>query len=65
MPNINADPNDLSLRGESGIKNHFGAIVYGSWHNHSVSIPMNSLSTVFLAEVMAILKCTELLMSQS
>jgi len=39
-------------------------VFYGPRDNHRVSIPMGSLPTVFLAEVMAILRCMELLMSK-
>jgi hypothetical protein len=40
-------------------------VFYGPTGNHRVSIPMGSLSTVFLAEVMAILRYTKLLMSKN
>jgi len=46
----------------SGIKNHFDAGVYELRESHKDSIPMGSLSTVFLAKVMAVLRCTELLL---
>ena len=48
----------------SGICNHFGAGVYGPRDNHTESI-VCSLFTVFQAEVMAILRCTELLLSKN
>ena len=39
-------------------------VFYGPTDNHRVSIPMGSLSTVLLAEVMSILRYTKLLMSK-
>jgi len=39
-------------------------VFYGPADNHRVRIPMGSLSTVFLAEVMAILRYMKLLMSK-
>jgi hypothetical protein len=45
----------------SGIQNCFGAGIYGPSYDYRESIPMGSLSTVFFAEVMAILRCVELL----
>jgi hypothetical protein len=49
----------------SGINNHFSAGVYGPRDNHRESIPMGSLCTVFQAEVMAIVRCTQLLLSRN
>jgi hypothetical protein len=49
----------------SEINNRFGAGVYGPRDDQRKSIPMGSLSTVFVAEVMAILKCTEILVSKN
>jgi len=39
-------------------------VFYGPMDNHRVSIPMGSLSTVFLAEMMAIPRYRELIMSK-
>jgi ribonuclease HI len=49
----------------SGIQNCFGAGIYGPSCNYRESIPMGSLSTVFSAEVMAILRCTKLLLTKN
>jgi hypothetical protein len=49
----------------SGIQNCFGAGIYGPSYDDRESIPMGRLSTVFSAEVMAILKCTELLLTKN
>jgi hypothetical protein len=49
----------------SGIHNCFGAGMYGPLYNYRKSIPMGSLSMVFSAEVMAILRCTELLLTKN
>jgi hypothetical protein len=46
----------------SRVNSHFGA---GPTDNHRESIPMDSLSTVFQAEVMAIFRCTQLLLSKN
>jgi hypothetical protein len=56
---------DLWCMDESGINNCFGAGVYEPTDNHRETIPMGSLSTVFQAEVMAILRCRELLVSKN
>jgi hypothetical protein len=65
MPGKIADPNiDFFYTDGSVISNHFGA-GGGPRGNHRESIPMGSLSTVFQAEVMAILRCTELLLSKN
>ena len=56
-PDKKIDPNvDLRFTNELGIHYCFGAGIYGSIYNHWEI----SLSTVFSAEVMAILRCTEL-----
>jgi len=47
----------------SEINNRFGEGVYGPRDDQRKSIPMGNLSTIFLAEVMAILKYTEILVS--
>jgi hypothetical protein len=44
-----------------GIHDCFGAGMYGPLYNYRESIPMGSLSIVFSAEVVAVLRCTELL----
>jgi hypothetical protein len=55
-----ADPNiDIWYKDRLGIRNSFGG-VYGLRNYHSS--PMGSLSTVFQVEVMAILRCKELLL---
>jgi hypothetical protein len=62
LPGKTANPNvDTSFTDRSGIKNHFGVGVYELWESHRDSIPMRSLSKVFLAKVMAVLRSTELL----
>jgi len=55
---------DTWFTDRSGIKNHFGAGVYQLSDSHRHSIPMGSLPSVFLAMVMAVLRCTELLLSK-
>jgi hypothetical protein len=49
---------DLWFTDRSGIHDCFGAGFYGHLYNYSEHIPMGSLSTVFSAEVMGILRCT-------
>jgi hypothetical protein len=49
----------------SGIQDCFGAGIYGPSYNYRESIPMGSLSTVFSAEVMAVLRCIELLLTKN
>jgi ribonuclease HI len=49
----------------SGIQNCFGAGIYGPSYDYRESIPMESLSTVFFAEVMAILRCVKLLLRKN
>jgi hypothetical protein len=49
----------------SGIQDCFGAGIYGPSYDYRESIPMGSLSTVYFAEVMAILRCTELLLTKN
>jgi len=56
------NPNVIWYTERSGIGNRFGAGVYGPRDNHKENIPLGSLSTAFQAEVMAILRCTELLL---
>jgi len=56
---------DIWYMDGSVINNCFGAGICGPRNNHRESIPMGSLSTVFQAEVMAILGCTELLLSKN
>jgi hypothetical protein len=49
----------------SGIQNCFGAGIYGPSYEYRESIPMGSLSTVLFAEVIAILRCVELLLTKN
>jgi hypothetical protein len=56
---------DLWFTDGSGTQDCVGAGIYGPSHNYRESIPMGSLSTVFSAEVMAILRCTELLLTKN
>jgi hypothetical protein len=56
---------DLWFTGGSGIHDCFGAGIYGPLRNYRESIPMGSLSTVFSAKVMAILRYTELLLTKN
>jgi hypothetical protein len=48
-----------------GTHNCFCAGIFGPLYNYRENIPRGSLSTVFSAEVMAILRCTELLLTKS
>jgi hypothetical protein len=43
----------------------FGAGIYGPLYKYKERIPMGILSTVFSAELMAILRCTELLLTKN
>jgi hypothetical protein len=45
--------------------NCFGADIYRTRDNHKENIPVGSLSTVFQAEVMAVLKSIEFLLSKN
>jgi ribonuclease HI len=56
---------DLWFTDGSGIQDCFGAGIYGRSYKYRESIPMGSLSTVFSAEVMTILWCTELLLTKN
>jgi hypothetical protein len=56
---------DLWFTDESGIQDCFGAGICGPLYNYRESIPIGSLSTVFSAEVMAILRCPELLSTKN
>jgi hypothetical protein len=49
----------------SGIHDCFGEGIYGPSYEYRESIPMGSLSTVFFAEAMAILRCVELLLTKN
>ncbi|XP_029171134.1 uncharacterized protein LOC114940578 [Nylanderia fulva] len=51
---------DMWFTDGSGINNCFGAGVYGLGENHRESIPMGGDCTVFMAEMLAILRCAEL-----
>jgi hypothetical protein len=65
-PDKVVDPNMiLQFTDGSGINDCFGAGIFGPFYNYRESIPMGSLSTVFSADVMAILRCTELLLTKS
>lgn len=66
MPDKITYPNvDIWFPDSTGINICFGAGVYEPVDNHRATIPMGSLSAVFQAEVMAILRCTELLLSKN
>jgi hypothetical protein len=56
---------DLWFTDRSGIHDCFGAGICGSLYNYRENIPMGSLSMVFSADVMAILSCTELLLTKN
>jgi ribonuclease HI len=56
---------DLWFTDGSGKQDCFGAGIYGPSYNYRKSIPMGSLSTIFSAEVMAILRCSELLLTKN
>jgi ribonuclease HI len=56
---------DLWFTDGSGIQDCFGAGIYGPSYEYRESIPMGSLSTIFSVEVMAILRCTELLLTKN
>jgi ribonuclease HI len=56
---------DLWFTDGSGIQDCFGAGIYGPLYDYRESIPMGRFSTVFSAEVIAILRCTELLLSKN
>ena len=59
MPDRIIDPNmDLWFTDGSGIHDCFGAGIYEPLYNYRESIPMGSLSTVFSAKMMAILRYT-------
>jgi hypothetical protein len=60
------DPNvGLWFTDGSGIHHCFGAGFYRPLYNYRESIPMGSLSTVFSAEMMDILRCRELLLTKN
>jgi hypothetical protein len=66
MPDKIVDHNvDLWFTDGSGIRDCLGAGIYGPLHNYRESIPIISLSTVFSAKVMAILRFTELLLTKN
>jgi ribonuclease HI len=56
---------DLWFTDVSGIWDCYGAGIYGPSYDYRESIPMGSLSTVFSSEVMAILRCTKLLLTKN
>jgi ribonuclease HI len=49
----------------SEINNSFDAGIFGPLYNYRESIPIGSLSTVFSAKLMTILRCTELLLTKN
>ncbi|XP_029174069.1 uncharacterized protein LOC114942800 [Nylanderia fulva] len=55
---------DMWFTDGSGINNCFGAGVYGPGENHRESIPMGGDCTVFMAEMLAILRCAELILTK-
>ena len=60
------DPSvDLRYTVGSEIHNCFAAGIFGPLYNYWKSIPMSSFSTVFSAGIMAILRCTKLLMTKN
>jgi ribonuclease HI len=60
------DPSvDICFLDSTGINICCGAGVYVQMDNHREGIPMGGLSAVFQAEVIAILRCTELLLSKN
>ncbi|XP_071577352.1 uncharacterized protein [Temnothorax nylanderi] len=60
------NPNvDLWFTDGSGINDRFGAGFYGPKDDHMENIPVKSHSTVFTAEILAILKCTEHLLNNN
>jgi hypothetical protein len=66
MPDKITDPSvDIWFPDSTGIDICCGAGVYEQMDNHRKSIPMGSLSAGFQAEVIAILRCTELLLSKN
>jgi hypothetical protein len=66
MPGKIADANvAISYTDGSEISNRFGAGVHERRENHREKSPMGSLSTVFPVEVMAVLRCTELLLPEN
>jgi ribonuclease HI len=65
MPDKIIDHVDLWSTDGLGIHDCFGAGIYGPLYNYRESIPTGSLSTVFSAEVMAILRSTKLLVTKN
>ena len=66
MPDNVIDPNmDHWFTDGLGINDCFGAGIFGPLYNYRESVPMGSLSMMFSAKVMAILKCTELLLTKN
>ena len=52
----------ISYKDGAGIRNRFDEGVYGPRDNHRQRSPTGSLCTAFPVEVMAVLRCTELLL---
>jgi hypothetical protein len=63
IPNITTDPNeDLCFTARSGITGRFFSGINEPMYNYRDTVPMGSFSMVFSAEVMAILRCADLLL---
>jgi len=66
MPGKITDPYvAISYMDRLGISIRFGAGVYGPRDNHRQRSPMGSLCTAFPVEVMAVLRCTQLLLPEN
>ena len=66
MPGKIANPNvDIWYMDRSGISIHFDPGVHGPRDNHREINPMGSLSTVLQAEMMVILRCSQILLSKN
>jgi ribonuclease HI len=66
MPGKIAEPNvNIWYMDRSGISIRFDTGVHGPRDNHRETIPIGSLSTVLQAEMMVILRCTQLLLSKN
>jgi hypothetical protein len=56
---------DLCFTDGPGIQDCFRTGIFEPLYNYRESIPMGSLSTVFSAETMAIVRCTEILLTKN
>ena len=66
MPNKINDPSvDLWFTNGSGIHDCFVSGIYRPLYNYMESSHIGSISTVFSAEVLTILRCTELLLTKN